>query len=261
MRALVVIPTYNEAENIAEAIGRVTDAVPATDVLVVDDASPDGTGQLADALARADQRVHVLHRPTKSGLGDSYRAGFAWGLGRGYDALVEMDADLSHPAERLPALLAALDHADVAIGSRYVPGGSTADWPWYRRVISSAGNAYVSLVLGLGVHDATAGFRAYRSAVLRAIDPASVRSNGYCFQIEMTDRARAKGFSVAEIPIRFVERVAGESKMRLRIVVEAMWRVTLWGVRDRVGGRRRRPQRRLVDPDATVISERALVEV
>ena len=237
MPTLIVIPTYNEADNIVAAMDRVLAAVPAADILVVDDGSPDGTGALVETRCDADPRVHVLHRPGKSGLGASYRAGFAWGLDRHYDVLVEMDADLSHPAERIPDLLSALDHADVAIGSRYVAGGTTVGWPWSRQVISRLGNAYVSLALRLGVRDATAGFRAYRREVLEVIEVDLVRSNGYCFQIEMTDRSRQAAFRVVEVPITFTERAAGQSKMSTGIVVEALWLVTRWAVRDRLQAR------------------------
>lgn len=253
MRPLVVIPTYNEVDNIVPVMGRVLEAEPQAHILVVDDGSPDGTGDLVSRRADTDPRVHVLRRAAKTGLGAAYRAGFAWGLDRGYDVLVEMDADLSHPPERLPALLAALSHADVAIGSRYVPGGTTVGWPWSRQVISRVGNGYVSLALRLGVRDATAGFRAYRREVLEAVEVDLLRSNGYCFQIEMAERTGQAGFRVAEIPITFTERVAGQSKMSSAIVVEALWLVTKWGVRHRLSGSRPRPQRQRLAFDLTVI--------
>ncbi len=239
MNALVVIPTYNEAETIADVVGRVLDTEPRVDVLVVDDGSPDGTADLAEQVGktRDDDRVYILRRSAKEGLGAAYRAGFAWGLERAYDVLVEMDADLSHPPDRLPALLDALTDADLSIGSRYVPGGATANWSKVREGISRGGNAYVRLALGMHVKDATAGFRAYRRAVLEALPVSAVRSTGYCFQIEMSHRTWQEGFRVVEVPITFTERVAGVSKMSRKIVAEALWRVTVWSVQ---GGRRRR---------------------
>lgn len=256
MPALIIIPTYNEADNIVAAMDRVLRAVPTANILVVDDGSPDGTGAVVEARRDVDARVHVLHRPGKSGLGAAYRAGFAWGLDRPYDVLIEMDADLSHPAERIPDLLDALDQADLAIGSRYVPGGTTVGWPWSRQVVSRLGNAYVSLALRLGVRDATAGFRAYRRQVLEAIEVDLVRSNGYCFQIEMTDRTRQAAFRVAEVPIAFTERAAGQSKMSSGIVLEALWLVTRWAVRDRVRGVSRRRHDGWVRPDLAVVEKR-----
>src|SRR5919197_324742 len=228
MRAIVVIPTYNEADSVQEAVERVLIADPRVDVLVVDDGSPDGTAALVRAVAERNPRVHLLERTAKQGLGAAYRAGFAWGLERDYDAMVEMDADLSHPPERLPALLDGLDEADLVIGSRYVPGGETVNWSPLRQAISRGGNAYVRLALGLPVHDATAGYRAYRREVLEALEIAAVRSNGYCFQIEMVHRAWLEGFRVLELPITFTERAAGVSKMSKQIVAEALWRGTLW---------------------------------
>jgi len=207
-------------------------------VLVVDDASPDGTGAVADALAHADERVHVLHRTAKEGLGPAYLAGFDWGLSRGYDVLVEMDADGSHAPEQLPTLLAGLADADVVLGSRWVPGGSVVDWPRRRELLSRGGNAYARLLLGVPVRDATGGFRAYRRRVLEDIDLSGVASAGYCFQVDLVWRAWRAGFRVAEVPIRFVERVHGESKMSRAVVAEALWRVTVWGITNR----RRRPK-------------------
>ncbi len=256
---LIVLPTYDEIDNLAEAVDRILAAVPHAEVLVVDDASPDGTGALADRISRAEPRVHVLHRSRKEGLGAAYRGGFAWALARHHDAIVEMDADLSHPADRLPALLAALGHADVAIGSRYTSGGYTVGWPVTRQLISRAGNGYVSLALRLGVRDATAGFRAYHRTVLEACDLRHVRSNGYCFQIEMTELVRQRGFRVAEVPIAFTERVAGRSKMRSRIVAEALWRVTGWGLRNLLLGRQLHPDRQRLAVDLTVTGERVVV--
>lgn len=236
MRALVVIPTYNEIDSIERVIARVVAADRRADVLVVDDSSPDGTGDLVAKLAEREGRVHLLRRPGKQGLGVAYRAGFAWGIERGYDALVEMDADLSHPPERLPALLDGLDRADLVIGSRYVPGGATVNWSPLRKLISRGGNLYVRLALGLPVHDATAGYRAYRREVLEALPVSAVASNGYCFQVEMAHRTWREGFRVAEVPITFTERTSGVSKMSQRIVVEALLRVAAWAV---TGGRRR----------------------
>jgi glycosyltransferase involved in cell wall biosynthesis len=236
MRALVVIPTYNEAGSIEEVVGRVLAADPRVDVLVVDDSSPDGTAKLVEELASGEPRVHLLERGAKQGLGAAYRAGFAWGLGRGYGALVEMDADLSHPAGRLPALLDGLGEADLVIGSRYVAGGRTEHWGRVREAISRGGNLYVRVALGLPIHDCTAGYRAYRREVLEALPVEAVQSNGYCFQVEMAHRAWREGFRVSEVPITFTERTAGVSKMSKRIVAEALWRVTVWAL---TGGRRR----------------------
>jgi dolichol-phosphate mannosyltransferase len=236
VRALVVIPTFNEAQSIEEVLDRVLAVDQRVDVLVVDDNSPDGTAKLVEARAVGEPRVQLLQRSVKEGLGAAYRAGFAWGLARGYDALVEMDADLSHPPERLPALLDGLVSADLVIGSRYVPGGRTVNWSWLREAISRGGNAYVRLALRVPVHDATAGYRAYRREVLEALPVEAVQSNGYCFQVEMAHRAWQEGFRVAEVPITFTERATGVSKMSKQIVAEALWRVTLWAL---TGGRRR----------------------
>jgi glycosyltransferase involved in cell wall biosynthesis len=236
VRALVVIPTYNEADSVVEVLDRVLAADPRVDVLVVDDGSPDGTAKLVEDRAADEPRVHLMERSGKQGLGAAYRAGFAWGLARGYDALVEMDADLSHPPERLPALLDELDGADLVIGSRYVPGGRTVNWSRAREAISRGGNAYVRLALGMPVHDATAGYRAYRREVLEALPISAVRSNGYCFQIETAHRTWQEGFRVVEVPITFTERVAGVSKMSRQIVAEALARVAQWAL---TGGRRR----------------------
>jgi len=239
-RALVVIPTYNEAESIDEVISGVLAADPRADVLVVDDGSPDGTAKLVADRIGADAepaRLHLLERDAKAGLGAAYRAGFAWGLEQGgYDAFVEMDADLSHPPERLPALLDGLAAADLVIGSRYVPGGRTVNWSRLRAALSRGGNAYVRLALRVPIHDCTAGYRAYRRQVLDALPVAAVQSNGYCFQVEMAHRAWQQGFQVAEVPITFTERANGVSKMSRQIIAEALWRVTLWSL---AGGRRR----------------------
>jgi glycosyltransferase involved in cell wall biosynthesis len=240
MKALVVMPTYNEAESVVGVIDQVLAADPRVDVLIVDDGSPDGTARLVAERAAGEPRVRLLERSAKRGLGAAYRAGFAWGLQRGYEALVEMDADLSHPPERLPALLDGLAGADLVIGSRYVPGGRTVNWSRLREAISRGGNAYVRLALGVPVHDCTAGYRAYRRQVLEALPVSAVRSNGYCFQVEMAHRTWQEGFRVMEVPIAFTERAAGVSKMSRQIVAEALWRVTLWAL---TGGRRRARRR------------------
>lgn len=235
MRTLVVLPTYQEAENIADVLQHVRAAVPAADILVVDDSSPDGTADLARAAAADLGQIEVLVRPAKAGLGQAYRAGFRLGRERGYDVLVEMDSDLSHDPAALPALLEAVEEgADLAIGSRYVPGGSMPNWSWHRRALSRSGNRYAALVLGLHVRDATAGFRAYRADMVGKIDIDSVRADGYGFQIEMAHRVAILGGQIREVPIEFVDRVRGASKMSSRIVVEALLLVTWWGVRDRV---------------------------
>lgn len=227
---LVVIPTYDEAVSLPRTVALLREHVPAADVLVVDDASPDGTGRIADGIASRDPRVHVLHRPGKDGLGAAYRAGFAWGLDRDYDVLVEMDADGSHLPDELPRLVAATERADLVIGSRWVPGGSVVNWPRRRLLISRGGTLYARLALGLPVHDATAGYRAFRADTLRTISFAGVASQGYCFQIDMTRRVHAAGLRIVEVPVTFVERTAGESKMSGAIVREALWRVTGWGL-------------------------------
>ncbi len=232
-RVLVIIPTYNERDNIELIIGRVHAAVPAADVLVVDDGSPDGTGKVADALAEDDDRVHVLHRTAKAGLGAAYIAGFDWGLDAGYGVLVEMDADGSHAPEQLPRLLDALERADLVLGSRWVPGGTVVNWSRHREVLSRGANLYTRLALGLELRDATGGYRAYRSEVLEAIDYAAVASEGYCFQIDLAWRALRAGYRVIEVPITFAERERGKSKMSNSIVREALWRVSQWGVQHR----------------------------
>lgn len=238
-RVLVVIPTYDERDNLASILRRLRAAVPVADVLVVDDASPDGTGDLADEISASDPQVQVLHRSTKQGLGPAYLAGFQWGLERGYQAVVEMDADGSHAPEQLPLLLGALPDADVVLGSRWVPGGAVVDWPRRRELLSRGGNAYARLLLRLPVRDATGGFRVYRREVLEAIDLGDVASAGYCFQVDVLWRAWRAGFRVVEVPITFVERVAGVSKMNRDVVAEALWRITVWGLssRRRAGGR------------------------
>ncbi len=232
-RTLVVIPTYNERATLAELVDAALSAPVDVDLLIVDDGSPDGTGELADELAAAHAGVHVLHRPAKSGLGPAYRAGLGWGLERGYDVLVEMDADLSHDPAQLPDLVAATATADLAIGSRYVPGGRIRNWPRHRLALSAGGNRYVQAVTGMPLRDATSGYRAYRRAVLEAIGLAELRSDGYSFQLETALLTWRAGFRIAEVPITFTERRAGASKISRAIVLEALWRVLVWGVTGR----------------------------
>jgi dolichol-phosphate mannosyltransferase len=232
-RVLVVIPTYNEADNIRLIVDRVRRAVPCVDVLVTDDNSPDGTGAIADELAVADDHVHVLHRPGKAGLGAAYVAGFAWAREKAYDAVVEMDADGSHAPEELAQLLDALRDADAVMGSRYVPGGSVHNWPVHRLLLSRGGNVYVRMALGMPFRDATGGYRAYRMAVLDKIDVGTVSSQGYSFQVELAWRLYRGGFRVAEVPITFTERERGASKMSSNIFREQLLRVSLWGVHTR----------------------------
>ena len=235
MRVLVIVPTYDERLSLPGTLERLRSAVPDAEALVVDDASPDGTGEVADAIAVRDPQVHVLHRAGKEGLGAAYLAGFAWGLARGYDVLVEMDADGSHLPEQLPRLLAALDAgADLALGSRWVPGGSVRNWPPHRRLLSRGGNVYTRFATGIGLHDATGGFRAFRRKVLEELELDGVASQGYCFQVDLAWRAVRAGWTVVEVPIDFVERELGSSKMSPAIVREALWRVTVWGVRHRL---------------------------
>ncbi|TXH45138.1 MAG: polyprenol monophosphomannose synthase [Actinobacteria bacterium] len=230
---LVIIPTYNERDNVERIVGRVRAAVPEAHVLVADDNSPDGTGVIADGMADADPSVHVLHRMGKEGLGAAYLAGFAWGLERGYEVLVEMDADGSHKPEQLPALLDALRDADLVLGSRYVPGGSVVNWPKSREVLSRGGNLYTRMALNLPLRDATGGYRAFRASTLRSLDLNGVGSAGYIFQVDLAYRAQRRGLVVKEVPIEFVEREVGDSKMDQKIVTEALWQVTVWGFRDR----------------------------
>lgn len=236
---LVVIPTYNEAQNLAGIVARLRASGTDADVLIVDDNSPDGTGALADRLSAesvaAASRVHVLHRPLKQGLGAAYLAGFAWGLARDYTVLVEMDADGSHRPEQLPELLAALERgADLALGSRWVPGGAVINWSRRRQWLSRAGNAYARVMLGVPIRDATGGFRAYRSTTLARLDLHEVASQGYCFQVDLAVRTHRQGLSIVEVPITFLERAHGNSKMSRAIVFEALWRVTAWGVARRL---------------------------
>ena len=237
-RVAVIMPTYNERANIESTVGRVRSAVPEADLLVVDDNSPDGTGEIADKLAAEDSHVHVLHRDRKAGLGAAYIAGFHWALGEGYDVIVEMDADGSHRPEELPRLLDALASADLVLGSRYVPGGTVLNWPKSRELLSRGGNTYARLMLGIKLKDATGGYRAYRASTLRKIALDEVESQGYCFQIDLAMRAIRAGLTVTEVPITFVERVHGSSKMSRAVVAEALWRVTVWGLTGRRGSRR-----------------------
>ncbi len=231
MRPLVVIPTYNESENIERMLHRVTECLPSAGVLVVDDGSPDGTADLVKAVAAELPDVHLLARTEKSGLGSAYRAGFAWGLEHGYDACIEIDADFSHDPAALPSLVAPIvDGFDVAIGSRYVEGGSIPKWAWHRELLSRGGNIYASAVLGLGVRDSTAGYRCYSERILRGLDLQRIRAEGYGFQIEMTYRSKQHGAAITEVPISFVDRAAGESKMSSFIVFEALGLVTWWGL-------------------------------
>ncbi len=236
-RTLVIVPTYNERESIPIALARLAENTPAADVLVVDDGSPDGTGALVEEIAAAEagggRSIHVLHRAGKLGLGTAYVAGFRWGLERGYDVLVEMDADGSHRAQDLPRLLAAVGSADLALGSRWIPGGSVVNWPKNREFLSRGANTYTRLMLGIPVHDATGGFRAYRAGLLRSLPLDEVSSRGYCFQVDMAWRAVRAGARVVEVPITFVERELGVSKMSRDIVVEALVNVTRWGIAER----------------------------
>ncbi|WP_280637296.1 polyprenol monophosphomannose synthase [Nocardioides sp. W7] len=232
-RVVIVMPTYDEADNLAWIVARLRAAQPDVDVLVVDDDSPDGTGRIADELAAADPRVQVLHRTAKGGLGAAYRHGFAFALAEGYDVIGEMDADGSHQPEQLGLLLDALADADLVIGSRYVPGGSVVNWPRSREWLSRGGNLYVRLLLGIKVRDATAGFRLFRRGTLEKIDLASVVSTGYVFQTDMVARTLSAGLTVREVPIEFVERERGDSKMSRAVAVESLQRITWWGLRER----------------------------
>ena len=235
MRSLVVLPTYDEAANIAEVFQRLRLACPEARVLVVDDASPDGTADVVEALGEEFAGIELLRRSGKSGLGSAYRDGFRRGLEQGFDILVAMDSDLSHDPGVLPQLLEAIEQGvDLAIGSRYVEGGSIPDWSWHRRLLSKWGNRYVGVALGMGVADATSGYRAFRATTIAKIDFHEIRADGYGFQIEMAYRMLGVGGTVRELPISFVDRVRGKSKMSPRIVAEALVLVTWWGVRDRL---------------------------
>jgi dolichol-phosphate mannosyltransferase len=229
-RVVIVMPTYNERQNLEIMAGRIREAVPDADLLVVDDNSPDGTGDLADKLAEKDPRVRVMHRLEKAGLGRAYVAGFTWALESGYDLIVEMDADGSHRPEDLPRLLATSGQADAVIGSRYVPGGTVVNWPKSREFLSKGANIYNRIMLGVRVKDATGGFRVYRAATLRKIDLNGIESAGYCFQIDMTLRVLQGGMQIKEVPITFVERERGASKMSNSVIIEAFTRVARWGL-------------------------------
>jgi dolichol-phosphate mannosyltransferase len=242
VRCVVVVPTYDERENIQPFLAAVRRAVPSADVLVVDDNSPDGTGQLAEQAAAELGQIKVLHRPGKQGLGSAYRNGFMVALDEGYDVIVSMDVDFSHDPAVIPSMLALIDAgADAVVGSRYVPDGGTADWPLHRRLLSRWGNRYTGIVLGLRIRDCTSGFRAYRSTALRAIQPGSTTAEGYAFLTELVRRLVSHGFDVREVPIVFRDRRFGTSKMSTRIIIESMLLVTRWGLADIV--HRRRPGR------------------
>jgi len=232
-RLVMVVPTYNERDNLEWIVGRLRAAVPHADVLVVDDGSPDGTGEVADRLAAADGQVSVVHRREKAGLGAAYLHGFRVALDRGYDLIGEMDADGSHQPEQLPRLLDAAREADLVIGSRWVPGGSVVNWPPSRRLLSVGGNLYARVLLGVPVHDVTAGYRVFRRTTLETIDLASVESAGYIFQTDLAFRTVRAGLRVVEVPIEFVERIRGESKMSRDVAVESLRRITVWGLRER----------------------------
>ncbi len=232
---LIILPTFNEAENVGTVLDQIRDVVPEAHILVIDDGSPDGTADLADAVSQRRGQIEVLRRDRKRGLGTAYLLGFDRGIADGFELLIEMDADLSHEPERLPALIqTAMSGADLVIGSRYVPGGSIPDWSVTRRMLSKWGNRYAAVVLGVPSTDSTSGFRCYRARILDKIDRAGIRSEGYSFQIELVYRIASAGGDIREVPIVFRDRVLGESKMSPRIVVEAFGLVTLWGVRDRV---------------------------
>jgi dolichol-phosphate mannosyltransferase len=240
MRCLIVLPTYEEADNITALLQRVRAALPSSTILVVDDSSPDGTAELAEATAAQLGRIEVIRRPAKRGLGSAYRSGFEWGLARQFEVLVEMDADLSHDPADVPRLCATVEEgADLVIGSRYVPGGSIPAWSWHRRALSRYGNRYAAAMLRVPITDATSGFRAYRASALVDLGLESVRADGYGFQVEMAYRVAQRGGKVVEIPISFSDRSFGRSKMSGRIVVEALALVTWWGIRDRLFVRHR----------------------
>lgn len=232
---MIVLPTFNEADNIVEVLQKLRAVIPEASMLVVDDSSPDGTADLVEEVAEEIGDVSVMCRPAKSGLGSAYCDGFRHGLAAGYDVMVEMDSDLSHDPAALPSLLAAAaDGAALALGSRYIPGGSIPDWSWHRRALSRWGNRYAAAVLGIDVNDATSGYRAYRAEALADIDFHTVQADGYGFQIEMAYRVLASGGRIVEVPISFTDRVRGESKMSSRIVIEALVLVTWWAIRDRI---------------------------
>jgi dolichol-phosphate mannosyltransferase len=241
MRTVVLIPTYQEAENIATILRRVHDAMPSASILVIDDGSPDGTADLAENVGQELGTVQVLRRTEKAGLGPAYLAGYGWAIEHGYDIVVDMDADGSHDPAVVPALVAEIERgADLAMGSRWIPGGAIPGWPIHRRLLSQWGNKYAAIVLGIDVKDSTGGFRAYRVAMLDRLDLPTVRANGYGFQIEMAYRVVRQGGTIVELPITFRDRALGTSKMSGNIVVEALLLVTAWGLRDRVFRRNRR---------------------
>jgi len=241
---LVVVPTYQEAPNVERFLASVRASAPAADILVVDDNSPDGTGDLAEKVAVDLHQITVLHRPAKQGLGTAYRAGFSYGIEQRYDFLVQMDCDFSHDPAMIPVLLGPVvdGDADCVVGSRYVPGGATPDWPFHRQALSRYGNRYTSAVLGLGIRDATSGFRAYRADTLRTIRVETTRSSGYAFMSELAHRMVQSRLEIVEVPITFVDRTHGTSKMSARIILESMALVSSWGLRARIG--RQRPQDR-----------------
>lgn len=240
MRPLIAIPTYNEAENLPRIVPAVLEAEAEPEVIIIDDSSPDGTGDIADEFAQADARVHVLHRPSKAGLGTAYKAAFKWALARDYDVAVEMDADFSHNPSDIDRLLERSDGSNLVIGSRYVPGGKVVNWAWGRRMLSRYGNRYAAFCLGLPVADATAGYRAYSRKVLEALDLDAITSNGYAFQIEMAYTVWKLGFPVVEVPISFEDRRVGQSKMSRKIVAEGLLWCTRQGLRDLATGLRSR---------------------
>ncbi|MDE0973733.1 MAG: polyprenol monophosphomannose synthase [Candidatus Nanopelagicales bacterium] len=229
-RILVIIPTYNELKALPKTLARVQSSVPSVEVLIVDDNSPDGTGKVADEWASDHAQIHVMHRMGKGGLGAAYLAGFAWGLQQGFDVLVEMDADGSHQPEQLPSLLAALKYSDLVLGSRWVQGGGTENWSKNRVLLSKSGNYYTRVMLGIDIKDATGGYRAFTAKALRSLNLHEVTSQGYCFQVDLAWRAAQRGLVITEVPIIFVEREVGTSKMSRKIVAEALWRVTMWGI-------------------------------
>jgi dolichol-phosphate mannosyltransferase len=241
---LVIIPTFNEFESLPVILERVRASVPEAHILVADDNSPDGTGRLADEFADRDSQIHVMHRLGKEGLGAAYLAGFSWALQQGYDVVVEMDADGSHQPEQLPRLLEALRDADLVLGSRWVEGGGTENWPKSRQFLSRGGSFYTRVLLGIPLRDVTGGYRAFRADALRKLDLHEVASQGYCFQVDLAWRASQRNLKIVEVPITFVERTAGSSKMSQKIVVEALWRVTVWGFDDRITRVRRKASRR-----------------
>jgi len=243
-RLLMVVPTYDEADNLAWLVGRILASVPHADVLVVDDSSPDGTGAIADRMAAQEPRIQVLHRPTKEGLGKAYLAGFRWALARDYDVIGEIDADGSHQPEQLPSLLAALEDADLVIGSRWVAGGSVTNWAFTRELLSRGGNLYTRLLLGIKVRDTTAGYRLFRRTTLEKIDLDDVSSYGYVFQADLAFRTLRAGLRVVEVPIEFVERVRGDSKMTRDVATESLRRITRWGLSERRRQLRERLSRR-----------------